>query len=370
MKILIIEPFFSGSHKSWAENYVKHSKHDVDILSLPGRFWKWRMHGGAITLAKKYNRLQLNPSIILATGMLNLPVFMALTKPRCPVAIYFHENQFTYPWSKYDKDVELQRDKHYGFINYSSALAADCLFFNSKFHFESFFPGLEKFLSQFPDYKGIGNVQLIYEKSEILHLGLNLEKLVACKIEKHNNDLPIILWNHRWEYDKNPTDFFDALNHISKIGLDFHLVVLGNEFKREMPSFTHARNTLKRHIIQFGYTETFEDYAAWLWKADILPVTSIQDFFGISIMEAVFCNTIPLLPQRLSYPELFRSNENPEIFYHSKKDLINKLEILIHNIALGQNQKLYNNIPIKYDWEIMSPLYDDRLEKLLVENRT
>ena len=87
-----------------------------------------------------------------------------------------------------------------------------------------------------------------------------------------------------------------------------------------MPSFTHARNTLKRHIIQFGYTETFEDYAAWLWKADILPVTSIQDFFGISIMEAVFCNTIPLLPQRLSYPELFRSNENPEIFYHSKKN--------------------------------------------------
>ena len=93
-------------------------------------------------------------------------------------------------------------------------------------------------------------------------------------------------------------------------------------------------------------------------------------FFGISIMEAVFCNTIPLLPQRLSYPELFRINENPEIFYHSKNDLINKLEILIHNIAIGQNQKIYNNIPIKYDWKIMSQLYDDRLEKLLAENRT
>ncbi|MCS5640060.1 MAG: DUF3524 domain-containing protein, partial [Candidatus Marinimicrobia bacterium] len=50
MKILIVEPFLSGSHKAWAESYAKHSKHEVEIISLPGRFWKWRMHGGAVTL--------------------------------------------------------------------------------------------------------------------------------------------------------------------------------------------------------------------------------------------------------------------------------------------------------------------------------
>ena len=65
--------------------------------------------------------------------------------------IYFHENQFTYPWSPNDPDVELQRDKHYGFINYSSTLCADHIYFNSKFHLDSFFIGLEKFLKQLPD---------------------------------------------------------------------------------------------------------------------------------------------------------------------------------------------------------------------------
>ena len=47
MKILLIEPYFTGSHKQWAEGYKSYSKHEVKILSMKGQFWKWRMHGGA-----------------------------------------------------------------------------------------------------------------------------------------------------------------------------------------------------------------------------------------------------------------------------------------------------------------------------------
>ena len=54
MKILLVEPYFSGSHKSWAEGYQSFSNHNIRIISLPGKFWKWRMHGGAISLAKQF----------------------------------------------------------------------------------------------------------------------------------------------------------------------------------------------------------------------------------------------------------------------------------------------------------------------------
>ena len=148
MKILIVEPFFTGSHQSWAEGYANSSSHEVEIISLAGRFWKWRMHGGAMTLSKRYHELKFQPDLILATDMLNLPVFQSLVKPICPVAIYFHENQITYPWSPKDKDVELHRDKHYGFNNNSSALSADHVYFNSQFHLDYFFTGLEDFLKQ------------------------------------------------------------------------------------------------------------------------------------------------------------------------------------------------------------------------------
>ena len=78
MKILYIEPFYTGSHKQWIDSYKLYSKYDIDILSLPGRFWKWRMHGGAITLAKKFIENNKKYDIIIASDMLNLPLFISL----------------------------------------------------------------------------------------------------------------------------------------------------------------------------------------------------------------------------------------------------------------------------------------------------
>ena len=363
MKILIIEPFFTGSHQAWAEGYAKLSNNDVEIISLPGRFWKWRMHGGAVTLAKRFNKLGFKPNLILATDMLNLPVFQSLVKPSCPVAVYFHENQFTYPWSTLDEDVELQRDKHYGFINYSSALCADHVYFNSKFHLDSFLDGLEDFLRQFPDYREIQNIERIREKSSVLHLGMDLKKFDDYKTKEQLQDPPLILWNHRWEHDKNPETFFNALEKLSKKGLEFQLAVLGQEFKKELPCFTQARKSLKKHIVQFGYAKTFENYAKWLWKADILPVTSNQDFFGGSIMEAVYCQTIPVLPRRLTYPELFKSKDNPQLFYENESDLLEKLTTSIENISKLRQQH-YQSITTNYDWSNMVKMYDRELMRL------
>ena len=51
--ILILDSFFTGSHKYWGEQLQKRLPFDVELLTLSGRFWKWRMEGGAIELAKK-----------------------------------------------------------------------------------------------------------------------------------------------------------------------------------------------------------------------------------------------------------------------------------------------------------------------------
>ena len=67
MKILILEPYFTGSHKQWALGYKKYSKHEVKILSMKGQFWKWRMHGGAVTLAKQFKNKNYKPDLILSS---------------------------------------------------------------------------------------------------------------------------------------------------------------------------------------------------------------------------------------------------------------------------------------------------------------
>jgi hypothetical protein len=113
---LLVEPYFTGSHAAWATGYAQHSQHHVDILSLPGRFWKWRMHGGAVTVARKFLASESRPDLILATDMLDLTTFLALTRCRTaniPTVIYFHENQLTYPRSPTDRDIAQKRDKQY-----------------------------------------------------------------------------------------------------------------------------------------------------------------------------------------------------------------------------------------------------------------
>ena len=76
MKILLIEPYFTGSHKQWAEGYKFYSKHEVKILSMKGQFWKWRMHGGAITLAESFNNSDWNPDLTVSYTHLTLPTIL------------------------------------------------------------------------------------------------------------------------------------------------------------------------------------------------------------------------------------------------------------------------------------------------------
>ena len=164
MKITLIEPFFSGSHRRWAEEFRDFSSHTITILSLPGKHWKWRMYGGAVSLAKQFNALEDLPDALLVSDMLDLTTFLSLTRKKTanlPVYLYFHENQITYPWSPTDADVSLKRNNQYGFLNYTSALAADKIFFNSAYHKSSFLEALPDFLRQFPDRREMANVDIL-----------------------------------------------------------------------------------------------------------------------------------------------------------------------------------------------------------------
>lgn len=367
MQILIIEPYFTGSHQAWAEGYQNYSAHDVKILSLGGQFWKWRMHGGAITLAHQFLKQRLDPDLILATDMLDLTTFLALTRPktlRKPVAIYFHENQLCYPWSPSDRDVIQKRDRHYGFINYTSALAADAVFFNSAYQKECFLDELHKFLTHFPDHRGMENIERIAAKSETLHLGLDLHSFDRYKLDREVRAKPTILWNHRWEYDKNPDEFFRALMILHERGLKFEVAILGENFSRKPTEFQSGREKLGAKVVQFGFVTEFAQYAEWLFSSDIIPVTSNQDFFGASAVAAIYCGCYPILPNRLAFPEIFPIELYPENFYHRFKELVEKLEWAIKNIEIIRG-KNYSDKVEKYSWRCMAPQYDSRLENML-----
>lgn len=368
MNILLIEPYFTGSHASWAEGYVKHSGHQVEIYKIQGYYWKWRMHGGAVTLARKLMKSNFLPDLILATDMLDLTTFLSLTRKKTqniPAVVYFHENQLTYPWSPVDVDVALKRDNHYSFINYTSALAADAVFFNSAYHHQSFLSALPKFLQQFPDHNELQTVMEIEEKSYVLPLGIDLQMFDRYKpYWLPVNDVPVLLWNHRWEYDKNPQDFFEALYLLAAKNIDFDLAILGEQFSQQPKIFHQAQKRLKDRILHFGFVENFATYAKWVWRADILPVTSKQDFFGGSVVHGIYCNCFPLIPNRLAYPEHIPEKYKDQHLFDSFEDFVIRLEDAIVNIKDIRERDVQHYVA-HYDWRNMAPQYDRAFEQVV-----
>ncbi|MFQ5735764.1 MAG: DUF3524 domain-containing protein [Thermodesulfobacteriota bacterium] len=365
MDILIVEPYFTGSHAAWAEGYKKASRHNVEILSLEGRFWKWRMHGGAVTLAREFLERGRTPDLILATDMLDLTTFLSLTRKKTagiPAAVYFHENQLTYPWHPCDRDVAQNRDRHYGFINYASALAADEVFFNSRFHMDSFLAALEGLLRGFPEYNETASVDAIRSRSSALPLGMDFTPFDAA--QEHaagRGGPPLILWNHRWEHDKNPGEFFDALYALDGRGLDFRVALLGENFRNRPVEFDEAARRLGKKIVHSGFVGDRAQYAAHLARADIVPVTSLHDFFGCSVVEAMRSDCFPILPARLAYPEHIPGELRERFLYDGFTDLVERLEWAVRNIEEVRSVRTRGLVE-RYGWPAMARVYDARME--------
>jgi len=317
-----------------------------------------------VTLAKQYRRLPESPDLLVASDMLDLATFLGLINAgnRPPVVVYFHENQLVYPWSARDPDARTERANQYAFINFTSALAADAIAFNSEYHQRSFLEALPAFLRQFPDHQEVELITELSRKSRVLSLGidLNINPIYS------DQQPPVILWNHRWEYDKQPDLFFNWLLKLKQEKIDFQLVILGEAFGRRPDIFQIAKEKLSREILFMGYAPDRTSYTEWLAKSDILPVTSIQDFFGGSTVEALSAGCLPVLPRRLAYPEHLPPFLHDQYLYDSPEEGFQILKQLVRDPeAFRKDIPAIREWVSRYDWQNMAPQYDEWADEVI-----
>ncbi len=370
MRIVVLEPYAVASHRAWAVGYQQHSRHDVRVFTMPGYFWKWRMHGGAVTLARQVDWSAERPDLVVATDMLDVTTWLALTRPhtsRVPVATYFHENQLTYPVPPGTK-----RDLHYGWINYASALASDAVLFNSAYHRDAFYDELPRLLKHFPDYNNLETVEELRRRSHVFYPGVALRDLLegeedAAGLPPRGSKPPLILWNQRWEYDKGPEAFFAVLERVAAAGAPFRLAIAGENYRVKPTEFLEARERFRDRIVHFGYAEP-PRYRALLRRADIVVSTALHEFFGIAVVEAVAAGCFPLLPRQLVYPEYIPPAYHEAVLYDTLDELVEKLvAYLRHGLPadVGPLQEAMR----RFDWNVQAPLYDAFFERL-VEGQT
>ncbi len=362
MRIALLESYYGGSHRAWADGYQRFSRHDIELLTLPAQYWKWRMQGAAITFARL---LETSPDLILASSMIDLSIFRALTFRRLgdvPIALYMHENQLSYPQN--------QRQGHgwrYGFINYISALTADAVYFNSEFHRQDFMAQLPRMLKHFHDFKELETIDIIDAKSKVLPVGMDLRRFDAYRVDSHLNTPPVILWNHRWEEDKDPAAFVHSMVQLAEDGYEFKAAITGERFGRMPDAFREAQSLLGDRIIQLGYLESFAEYARLLWQADYVVSTAWQEFFGISVCEAMYCGCLPILPDRLNYPNLLPEEFAAACLYQRDR-LTVQLRYHLERGSAPDRSALREKVS-RFDWRQMAPRYDAELEALVNRQR-
>ena len=365
MKILFLEPFFGGSHKDFALGFAAHSSHDVDLVTLPDSFWKWRMQGASLYFINHIKNLG-EYDLIFTTDMMNLTDFMALAGRKLPpIVMYFHENQLSYPLGFHGK-----KEAHLGFANILSAVAADGLFFNSSYHLKAFLGEAGRLVKQMPDNRPEWLLAELEQRGQVLYPGCRFDASpfnFGKNSQDNPLDKPLIIWNHRWDYDKKPKIFFKVLSELKKKGVGFYLALLGEQYEIIPEVFTRAKEMFEKELLVYGYVESREEYRSWLSRGSVVVSTAIQENFGISVVEAIRHGCFPLLPNRLAYPEILPRNFHRDILYTSTSDLGQKLESFLKNpdSFLPLHQSLSDNTR-RFSWEIMVKQYDRILEKFTI----
>lgn len=363
LRVLALEPYLGGSHRAFLDGLRGHSRHEVTVLGLPARKWKWRMRHAAVEFTRRARRAA-PPDLILASDFLNVAEFSGLLPPRwqrVPRAVYFHENQLTYPVAD-----EAERDYHYAFTHLTSILASKVAWFNSRFHRDEFFAALGALLRRMPDYRPMTELRRARRRSKVLHLGCDLVPLLR---QRRRREGPArVLWCHRWEADKDPGTFLRAMNRLRLGGLDFRLILLGEHFERGSAALAGLLEPLRGRIDHAGYVAGRAAYRHLLSRADIVVSTARHEFFGLGVVEAIAAGAWPILPARLAYPEILPRRLHGEHLYGTPGDLVRKLSEAIRNIHHVRAADVSSAVA-KFDWSSTVGRYDRAFDTLAAAGR-
>ncbi|KAL3930191.1 MAG: hypothetical protein SGBAC_011870, partial [Bacillariaceae sp.] len=402
-----------ASHQSWAYGYQRAStKHDVRIEVVSGDRWKYRMMAAC---AEWEGKISPEDDILVVDGMFDVTVLMALLRAgnriRIPkVYVYFHENQFTTPFTSQDRDKKKKTHWHYGMAHWRSLLVADGFIFNSRTHFDAFATALPKMINeQCPRDAVQWQMQraetLLKTRCTVLPYGLDLDELVKFQSKKRPRPLSSpsglvpaseegasdtsdlesinILWNARLEEDKNPAAFLDLIHQIRRRRIKkndneqqrpIQLIILGTDPSKDHKWETRIRKEFPMEmVLHFGFCQDRKEYAQWLQKAHIVVSTAKHETFGISIIESVFSGALPLLPKRLSYPELFPPElfEQEHLYNTTRKDGVDKFLHLM-DIIQDNDATAYHAARARakaavsiFRWPNIAPMNDDFFSSLM-----
>ena len=316
LDVVVVEPWYGGSHRAWADGMVRHSDHAVRLVTHPDRFWRWRLRGGAVTLAAALRsdiEARRRPDVLVVSSLVHGAALLGLARRSVgdvPVVAYVHESQLRYPTTD-----GRAPDPDAAMANWQTLLAADAVWWNSAFHRDTVVEALPAFLGAAPDLTHRDLIAEVEAKSVVVPVGVELEGLLRAEREPRSSPgEPLVVWNQRWEHDKDPLGWLRIMARLADAGVAFRLALAG-ERPRERDA--EAKRLLQRLAgrVEVDAFLDADDYRALLLRSDVFLSCARHEFFGISVVEAIAAGCVPVLSDALSHPGLVPERWHDAVLY-------------------------------------------------------
>jgi len=300
--ILLLSAYETPALVYWREGLAaQFPEHRWQVLAMPPRHYNWHQRGSSLAWAfgKERELLYRHYDVIVACSTVDLSALRGFLPhlAEIPTIVYFHDNVFVSPHNDYQQAaLESQLTSLY------TALCADKAVFNSEFNRRSFLDGARKLLVQMPDFVPDRVVEQVEQRSLVLPVPLQDDCKLAPEQSRHFS----IVWNHRWEYEKGPDRLLLAVEAVLARDIPAIFHVIGQIPGEEPEEFSRVRALLKKSQMLGNWGAlSRKQYLKCLSHSHVALSTSMEDFQGLAIMEAAAVGCMPLVPDRLCYPEYY-----------------------------------------------------------------
>ncbi|MCP3911960.1 MAG: DUF3524 domain-containing protein [Actinomycetia bacterium] len=358
LDVVLAESWYGGSHRQWADGLVAASGHRIRLVTHPDLNWRWRMRGSAVTLAEEMHRsvaIEGWPDMMLVSGLTDVASLVGLLRPPAsiPIVTYLHENQLVYPAGERGIDLDM------ALTNWRSVVASDEVWFNSVFHRDVFFAALPALFDRTPDLDHRHLVEAVRHRSRVVPVGVDVVGLVGAQRPPADGP-PLVLWNQRWEHDKDPATALDTLVDLAAEGVPFRVALVGSGAGAETDQFEAVAIRLGDRVVAQGCLPR-PAYLELLVRSDVVVSTALHEFFGVGVVEALAAGSVPVVPNRLSYPEVVGPEYLTAATYE-QGDFGSRLHDVLGDLGAARAAiEGLRETMIRFDWSVLGPVYDTAL---------
>lgn len=144
------------------------------------------------------------------------------------------------------------------------------------------------------------------------------------EVPQNNNDKNIdVIFPHRLDRDKGIDDFLKIVNRMPSIGF----FITTPQKENVLKSNVYFKKLSKYKNITFLFNQSAGEHKITLRKSKIVLSCARQENFGYAVMKAVLCGSIPVLPDRLCYPEFFDNR----FLYNNIDGAVNLINFYLNN---------------------------------------